>query len=183
MVGVSRAGVAVKPTPVRVRPDTARAVISWMPWPPSPVTPGELAFQTLPSAEVQMTTSWPPWTPNVPTAVKPPPVAATAVTVAAPLGDGRDASVQVVPPSVEVAAKGVVWPDDAVAVPVATRVWPLTVTRVSSALTAGRGTARVTACQVRPLPEVPAAGAAPGGRRRGPPAGPGPGPPPARSGR
>jgi hypothetical protein len=57
MVGVSLAGEALKPTPVRVLPETVSAVISWMPWPPRPVTEGELAFQLRPSVEVQMTTS------------------------------------------------------------------------------------------------------------------------------
>ena len=42
MVGVSLTGDAVKPTPVRVLPETVRAVISWTPWPLRPVTEGAM---------------------------------------------------------------------------------------------------------------------------------------------
>src|ERR1700684_2217475 len=106
MVGVSLTGDAVKPTPVRVLPETVRAVISWMPWPLRPVTEGELGVQVRPSVEVQMTTFWRPAEPNVPTAVKPPPVAATACTAAVPSGDGWRESGQGAPPSLHTRATG-----------------------------------------------------------------------------
>src|SRR5579875_2128392 len=158
MVGDSRAVVAVKPTPVRVLPLTVSAVISW---PPRPVTEGELVFQVTPSVEVQITTSWRPSPPYVPVAVNPPPVPATASTAAAPSGDGSRDSVQVAPPSADIATNGACWPPVVVDMPTATIRRPFTATFSSWARAALEGSFSVVSCQVRPLAEVHAAGAVP----------------------
>ena len=72
--GCSPPGVAVKPTPDRVRPETVRPVMAWMPRPARPWPPGVTAFQDDPLAEVHTTTScWPAVLPNVPVARNVPP--------------------------------------------------------------------------------------------------------------
>ena len=89
----------MKPTPVRVEPDTVRPVIAWMPGPVRPSPPGVAAVQCEPSDEVHTTTSWwPGVVPNVPVTVNVPPATASAVTLAWPAGTGRLDSVQVMPP-------------------------------------------------------------------------------------
>src|SRR6266704_1842332 len=101
-MGCSPAGVAVKPTPVSVRPETVRPVMAWMPGVARPGPLGVAAFQAMPSGEVQTTTSLSPAVaPNVPVTVKPPPAAATALTCAVPAGTGRGVSVQARPPSAD----------------------------------------------------------------------------------
>jgi hypothetical protein len=50
----------VKPTPVSVRPDTARPVIAWMPGAARPGPAGVAAFQVVPSGDVHTTTTCSP---------------------------------------------------------------------------------------------------------------------------
>ncbi len=92
----------MKPTPVSVRPDTARPVIAWTPGEARPGPAGVAAFQVVPSRDVHTTTSCSPGlAPNVPVTVKLPPVAASALTCAVPAGTGRADSVHVRPPSAD----------------------------------------------------------------------------------
>src|SRR5580693_2199624 len=128
-----------------------------MPGPVSPCPVGVAAVQAEPFAEVHTTTSWWPGVrPNVPVAVKPPPAAASAVTVATPAGTGSAASVQVAPPLAELAANGSRWPVVVTAVPVATTVRPLLATCCSTALAEPTGTGRFAWRQVRPSGETQA---------------------------
>ena len=88
--------------------------------------------------------------------------AVSAVTNARPDGTGRANSVQVVPPSAELAANGSCWPAVVSAVPTATTVRPLPATCWSTARVAPTGSG--TFCWIQALPpsvEVQAAGASP----------------------
>ena len=114
-----------------------------------------------PSEEVQTTTSRSPAVPNVPTAVNPPRIAVTAVTVAGPRGDGSVTGRQVRPPSAETSANASRAAEGNTSVPNATTSGPLAATCCSSALAALPGILRVTRRQARPSLEVHTAGLMP----------------------
>src|SRR5215472_4737809 len=177
MVGCSPAGVAVKPTPVRVDPACVRAVIACMPGPARPPPSGAAGVQVVPGAapagSVQSMTSSLPGPPYVPAAVNPPPTAASAVTTrppvfaalaalaAAALGAGRVVSVQVKPPSADTAANGSCCPAAVTSVPAAATRFALAATYASAALAAEPGSGSVTSDQVRPVADSQAAGRVP----------------------
>src|SRR5262249_10574587 len=92
----------------------------------------------------------------------PRPVAVSAVTDACPTGAGKAASVQVAPPSDELAANGSCWPAVVTAVPAATTVRPLLATCCTTARAAPTGRGRLCWVQASPPPvAVQAAGASP----------------------
>src|SRR5215472_1961275 len=177
MVGCSPAGVAVKPTPVRVDPACVRAVIACMPGPARPPPSGAAGVQVVPGAapagSVQSITSSLPGPPYVPVAVNPPAAVASAVTArppvfaalaalaAAALGAGRVVSVQVKPPSADTAANGSCCPAAVTSVPAAATRFALAATYASAALAAEPGSGSVTSDQVRPVADSQAAGRVP----------------------
>ncbi len=137
--------------------------MAWMPGPVRPCPAGVTAVQADPLGELHTTTSWwPGVAPNVPVAQNPPPAAVSAVTEARPSGTGRTASVQVAPPSDELAANGSCRPSVVSAEPTATTAAPLLATWVSAARAAPTGSGTFCWVQVRPpSAEAQAAGASP----------------------
>jgi hypothetical protein len=92
--------------------------------------------------------------PNVPAATNSWPAAASAVTNARPEGTGSADSVQLAPPSGELAANGTCCPVVMSAVPTAATARPSLATCCSTALVAPTGSGRLTWFQFRPSAEV-----------------------------
>src|SRR6266516_1396900 len=127
--------------PVTAVPDAASAVMAWLPSPVRPLT-GE-RVQLVPLAVVQ------PGEPNCAAAVKPPPLAVSAVKLTPGPGAVKGTGCQVLPPSAERSARG--WtPCAVVCWPSATAWVPLTATCWIIPAVAPAGSGVLTAVQVRP---------------------------------
>src|SRR6266851_7186746 len=96
-----------------------------------------------------------------PTPVNMPPATASAVTETRLAGSGSADSVQLAPPSEELAANGTSRPSLVTAVPTAATVAPVLATCSRAARVAPAGSGRSACCHVRPFAEVQADGWSP----------------------
>src|SRR5213080_2367737 len=131
--------------PVTAVPDAASAVMAWL---PSPVRP--LTGERVQLAEVQTAAAMvPPDEPNCAAAVKPLPLAVSAVKLTPGPGAVNGTGCQVLPPSSERSARG--WtPCAVVCWPSATAWVPLTATCWITPAVAPAGRGVPTAVQLRP---------------------------------